>query len=738
MAKHGAGVQVPVYADHRFDHLAEISKPIVRRRRSLVAEAGDMVIGGTRASPEPNTQKAPPNMIRARGSSPATAMVDSPAPLLRVHTDKGGTIHPLENQDVSPVTEEKQRSEEDVWKDWSGRGQHANFRADEQVPLEPGDVLGQGSQGIVRKTICKGIVLAWKAKVYPPQAELKMLKEKDILMRLDHAHAVRLVGTYEHQKPHGRVEVGLLTYPVAVCDLADFLTDVDYLTKPGEPRYSRSLDVHRKQRLESLGFDVSGESGTTLIQKRMFQSFGCLASAMAYLHSKGVRHKDLKPANILVYRDGIRLTDFGNSTDFSELTRSTTDNGGPRGSPKYFSPEAANWSPTGRPSDIFSLGCVFLEMVYSASTQTSLQVLDQLRPEADASGRSYQANLAKLPQWTHIDGAGHLTRHLLCDIRAMLARDKDARPTAADLSAEFGVLGRLSYNPQEDLLYGSCCSHFLNERMKERLKNSALEKEIHGLKSELTKSYNSVNRLVEKNDHLDLGMDNLKFEYDKLEKLTKDREMMNTELRTSLEATTALLATTQTKLHKKESELDECETNIENLQKTLGSYMNTSSENNRLKKTIAEKEANFKARLKKERDAHEDEIRQLDSLRDDMEREWERKTQDVAESWKEYSQKLELKFQMLKVECNSLQKQLGKMSSELETSGSEIKRAHEEREQMAKIFATWKDGFNTFEAILHKPAPTDVKVAKQGVTQAIPDSNADNRRSLSAPPTSSG
>jgi len=85
-----------------------------------------------------------------------------------------------------------------------------------------------------------------------------------------------------------------------------------------------------------------------------------------------------------------------------------------------------------------------------------------------------------------------------------------------------------------------------------------------------------------------------------------------------------------------------------------------------------------------------------------------------------------------------MQNQIDKMSSELEASGSEIKQAHEEREQMAKIFATWKDGFNIFEAILHKPAPTDVKVAKQGVTQAIPDSNDDNRRSLSAPPTSSG
>ena len=60
-------------------------------------------------------------------------------------------------------------------------------------------------------------------------------------------------------------------------------------------------------------------------------------SAVAYLHDQKIRHKDLKPSNILLTSDNLILSDFGSATDFSHLSQSATDN--ERGTPKYFAPE---------------------------------------------------------------------------------------------------------------------------------------------------------------------------------------------------------------------------------------------------------------------------------------------------------------------------------------------------------------------------------------------------------------
>ena len=52
--------------------------------------------------------------------------------------------------------------------------------------------------------------------------------------------------------------------------------------------------------------------------------FGCLANALQYIHSIKVRHRDIKPHNILVKGDRVFLTDFGIALDWEELSRSTT------------------------------------------------------------------------------------------------------------------------------------------------------------------------------------------------------------------------------------------------------------------------------------------------------------------------------------------------------------------------------------------------------------------------------
>lgn len=90
---------------------------------------------------------------------------------------------------------------------------------------------------------------------------------------------------------------------------------------------------------------------------------GGIASALAYIHRKGIVHNDVKPANIMVNRAGdtsskaeAKLIDFGIAT--SSWHRTNTD---ASGTPHYLSPEAVHGQHTTGASDIYALGLVIFE-----------------------------------------------------------------------------------------------------------------------------------------------------------------------------------------------------------------------------------------------------------------------------------------------------------------------------------------------------------------------------------------
>ena len=51
--------------------------------------------------------------------------------------------------------------------------------------------------------------------------------------------------------------------------------------------------------------------------------FGCLCSAVKYLHEQNCRHKDLKPYNILIKNETVLITDFVTALDWTELDTET-------------------------------------------------------------------------------------------------------------------------------------------------------------------------------------------------------------------------------------------------------------------------------------------------------------------------------------------------------------------------------------------------------------------------------
>jgi serine/threonine protein kinase len=93
------------------------------------------------------------------------------------------------------------------------------------------------------------------------------------------------------------------------------------------------------------------------------RSFGCLATALAYLHEQKVRHKDIKPGNILISNGTVYLCDFGISRDWSASEHSTTTGDVIKYTRRYCAPEVSDRDPRNSTSDIWSLGCVFLEII---------------------------------------------------------------------------------------------------------------------------------------------------------------------------------------------------------------------------------------------------------------------------------------------------------------------------------------------------------------------------------------
>lgn len=92
---------------------------------------------------------------------------------------------------------------------------------------------------------------------------------------------------------------------------------------------------------------------------------GCeVAEALGYAHARGVVHRDVKPANILLEAGHAVVADFGigRALDVAGDTR-LTRTGMIVGTPRYMSPEQASGERLDGRADLYSLGCVIFEMI---------------------------------------------------------------------------------------------------------------------------------------------------------------------------------------------------------------------------------------------------------------------------------------------------------------------------------------------------------------------------------------
>jgi eukaryotic-like serine/threonine-protein kinase len=107
---------------------------------------------------------------------------------------------------------------------------------------------------------------------------------------------------------------------------------------------------------------------------------GEAAQALAQLHRQQLVHRDVKPANFLLRRDGsLVLADFGLVTEAGAVDPASQP-GAIVGTPRYVAPEQLQGAPAAPAADVYSLGVLLHEMLAGTppfSGETLMEVLSQ-------------------------------------------------------------------------------------------------------------------------------------------------------------------------------------------------------------------------------------------------------------------------------------------------------------------------------------------------------------------------
>ncbi|KAL6709615.1 hypothetical protein ACN47E_001043 [Coniothyrium glycines] len=268
--------------------------------------------------------------------------------------------------------------------------------------------LGSGGFGVVDRVRSKLTLQEYarkrldRTKTFARNREALALFENEVhnLKRLSHFHLIEFKGSYTDKR-----YVGIIMQPVADIDLRHYM----------------------------IGLNGSVD------ELSLLRSFvGCLSTALMYLHKEHCRHKDLKPSNILIKGRTVLVADFGTVFDWSDSEDDITAGPPEAFTRMYIAPEVAEHASRNKSSDIWSLGCIFMEIatvLAGKSLQSKSDFFAQHEASTDtAYWRNHDAICAWLVQLGESPGFHDGILHQW--VKRMTALNPKERPSAAQLVFE--------------------------------------------------------------------------------------------------------------------------------------------------------------------------------------------------------------------------------------------------------------------------------------------------------------
>lgn len=270
-------------------------------------------------------------------------------------------------------------------------------------PYKVIDMIGRGGMGIVYRAenIFSGEIVAVKTiRVFRENLIQNIQKEIRILSQLEHSGIVRIFDG-------GLVNCDRPWYAMELIDGENFREYCNRIMKQSSLPYedtntltgknvtsanSEATIAHESAITETIESDglmnaihemhthhdrenFSPSIEVTVWPKRLLpqdyirkitEIFYQLCSPLAYLHGKGIVHRDLKPENIIITNEGlVKLIDFGLNRRFNTVCgrEQLQYERGVSGTVAYMSPEQIRGDEVDPRSDLYSLGCIFYEML---------------------------------------------------------------------------------------------------------------------------------------------------------------------------------------------------------------------------------------------------------------------------------------------------------------------------------------------------------------------------------------